>query len=267
MRTVVADYELDERVAGVRGEVFVAPAPARLGRPQATVVVRVLRPLGPEAFRRLRPSLGALATVRSTHVGTLIEAGYLDDAEPPFAWYVIENHGGVDLTDAHDRVGALRAIAGAARGVHALHEAGLVHDGISPAVIRPTPDGGMIDPPVLGAESAGEGRILDIGDPALLDTVDPAVARGERPSRASDLWALGATIHRAVTGQLLHPDLPGDEPIVALQRVAFEPVRLADHLDPALAATVASCVARNPAQRPPTAVALADHLDTLVPPR
>lgn len=267
MTTAVADYEPGERVSGTRGEVFVSSAPARLNRPDATVIVHVLRPLAADGFRLIRPIIEAYATVRSPHVGGLIEAGYQDGGEPPFAWYVTEDHGPADLSGEHDQARVLLAVAAAARGVHALHEAGLTHDEISPATVRPTLDGATIDPPALRAESVLEGRIFHIDDAAVLDTVDPGVARGGRPSRASDLWSLGATLHRAVTGRLLHPDLPGDEPIVALQRAAFEPIRMAANLDPALAAVVASCLAPDPADRPPSAAALADHLQTLVPPQ
>jgi hypothetical protein len=265
--TAVADYEPGERISGRRDEVFVSPAPARLDRQEPTVVVHVLRPLNPEAFRLIRPIIEAFGTVRSPHVGGLIEAGYLADSDPPFAWYVTEDHGRTDLRGEHDPARVLFAVAAAARGVHALHEAGLTHDEISPATVRPTAAGATIDLPTLRAESVLGGRILDIVDPTLLDTVDPAVARGERPSRASDLWSLGATLHRAVTGRLLHPDLPGDEPIVALQRAAFEPITMAADADPGVVATVASCLAPDPADRLPSAAALADHLETLVPQR
>ncbi|MGI8753373.1 MAG: hypothetical protein ACR2MN_13855 [Acidimicrobiales bacterium] len=264
MTTAVADYEPGERIPGFREEVFVTSAPARLDRPDTTVVVHVLRPLSPDDFRRVRPIIEAYAAVQSPHVGGLIEAGYQADGDPPFAWYVTEHHGRSDLTGEHDRRLVLLAIAAAARGVHALHEAGLTHHGVSPSTVRPTPDGAVIDPPTLQAASMLQGRILDIDDTAMLDTVDPALARGGQPSRASDLWSLGATLHRAITGHLLHPDLPGDEPIVALQRAAFEPIRMAADLDSALAAVVASCLAPDPADRPPSAAALADHLDTLV---
>ncbi|MDQ6785050.1 MAG: hypothetical protein M3063_16760 [Actinomycetota bacterium] len=261
--TPVADYQPGERLAGVPGEAFVTPAPTRLLRPEDTVILHVLRPLEPESFRRVRPTLEAFAAIRSPFVGGLIEAGYQANEDPPYGWYVTADHGHADMTGELDRVGVLRAVAGAARGVHALHEAGLAHGGVSPVAIRPGPEGGVIDLPSVPAEPDGDGRILAISDPALLDTVDPAVARGSRPSRASDLWSLGATLHRALTGRLLHPDLPGDEPIVALQRVAFEPARVAEDLDPALADIVAWCVAAAPAQRPPSAAVLADQLDSV----
>ncbi|MDQ2726562.1 MAG: hypothetical protein M3Y91_01545 [Actinomycetota bacterium] len=265
MTTAVADYEPGERISGVRDEVFVTPAPARLHRPDGTVIVHVLRPLSSDAFRLLRPIIEAFASVRSPHVGGLIEAGYQADGEPPFAWYVTEDHGRGDLRGQRDRRRVLLAVAAAARGVHALHQAGLTHHGVSPTTVRPTSGGAVIDPPAFRAGSGDEGRILDIVDAGVLDSVDPAVARGDPPSRASDLWSLGATLHQAITGRLLHPDLPGDEPIVALQRTAFEPIRMADDLEPALAAVVASCLAPDPSDRPPTAAALADHLQTLVP--
>jgi len=261
--TAVADYQPGERLAGVPGEAFITPAPTRLERPEHTVIVHVLRPLGPEAFRRVHPTLEAFAAIRSPFVATLIEAGYCAEKGPPYGWYVTADPGRTDLTGEGDRVRVLRAVAGAARGVHALHEVGLAHGNVSPATVRPGTHGGLIDLPAIRSEPEGEGRILTISDPTQLDTVDPAIVRGGHPSRASDLWSLGATLHRALTGRLLHPDLVGDEPMIALQRVAFEPTRIADHLDPAVAAIVASCIAPAPAERPSSAAVLADHLDAL----
>jgi serine/threonine protein kinase len=266
--TAIADYEPGERLTGVGGEVFSSSAPARLGRPDTPVVVHVLRPVSPDAFRLIRPVLEALATVRSPHVAALVDAGYRPDSESPFAWYVTEDHGRGDLRGRRvPQAQVLGAVAAAARGAHALHEAGLPHGEISAATVRPTADGAILEPPTIRAQSVVGGYILTVDDPAALDSVAPSVARGEPPSRASDLWSLGAILHRGATGELLHPDLPGDEPLVALQRVAFEPIRMAAGADPALASLVASCLTPDPADRPATGAALADSLERLVGPR
>lgn len=267
MSTAIADYEPGERLPGVGGEVFSSSAPARLARPGTAVVVHVLRPVSPDAFRVIRPILEALATVRSPHVAALLEAGYQPDSEPPLAWYVTEDHVRGDLTGRRDQAQMVGAVAAVARGAHALHQAGLPHGQISAATVRSTADGAILQPPTIRAESVTGGYILTVDDPAALDSVAPAVARGEPPSRASDLWSLGALLHHAVTGELLHPDLPGDEPLVALQRVAFEPIRMAAGADPALASVVASCLTPDPADRPATAAALADTLESLAAPR
>lgn len=265
MSTPVADYELGERLSP---DVYLAPAPPRLGLDGAAAVVHVLSALPAGAGESLRRRLQALHLVRSPHLAALVDAGYLPGEGAWYATedpYTSENQGRTTLGDVHDLPTILAAVAGACRGVHALHQAGLAHGAIGPDAIHVAGgQRGVIDLPVISPEAIGEGRVLDISDPRLLDTVDPAVARGEPPSRASDLWALGATLHEAATGRLLHPGLATDHAIVALQRVMFEPVRIADDLDPAVAAAVASCVARDPAERPPSAEALADHLDTLV---
>jgi len=258
----VADFNLADRLGSGPAEVYLASAPPRLA-PRGAVAVHVLRPLHAASFERLRPTLDALAALRSPYLAPVVEIGCLVEADPACAWYVTEDSGRADLTVHHPAGEVLRILSGAARGVHALHEAGLTHGTVSPATVHPGPEGGRIDLPEVTREWAVEGWTLSITDTTLLDTVDPALLRGMPPSRSSDVWALGATLYRAVSGKLMHPALGGDEAIIAIQRAAFETVHLDDVGDPDLAATVASCVAPDPADRPPSAAALADHLDAL----
>lgn len=267
MTTAVADFERTDPADADDGASFVADAPPRLGRSGVRVVVHILGPLSDDELGRLRPLLITLAGVRSPHLPALVDAGYRTDGAARGGWYATEDHGPANLTEVRPLPASLAAVAAAARGVHALHEAGLTHEGIRPEAIRLPPPGegpGVIDLPPLGTERLTVGRVCTIGHPPRLDPLDPRVAAGAPPSRASDLWGLGATLHRAVTGRLLHPALVNDPPVIALQRVMFETVELAEDIDPAVAAAIASCVARDPAARPPSAAALADHLDTLV---
>jgi hypothetical protein len=158
--------------------------------------------------------------------------------------------------------GLLAALAAAARGAHALHQVGLVHGHISARAIHldgPVP--GLDLPPWPG--DTPPGLIMVLQDPADLDTVDPSVLRGGSPSRTTDIWALGAVAHRALSGQLLHPALSADPPVTAVQRAAFEPPTLDPGLDQALADLLGSCLAPDPSRRPRTAAELADRLDAL----
>lgn len=260
MTTTMADFEVEEDLDGDRGGRYRARVPDRL-RPRAgTVVVRHLPWADAGAWEELRVLLGAIraAATGEPHLVEVVEAGYLDGTG---AWVVTSDPGRARLSDGRvEPRAALGALAGAAAAVHALHEAGVVHQGVSPEAV--TPDG-VVDLPVLDRSRTVEGHVLEVLSPPSLDTVDPAWARGGRPGRETDLFALGATLYRAVTGRLLHPDLATDQPVVALQRVMFEPVHLPPDLDPDVAATVAACIATDPADRPPSALALSHHLSTL----
>ena len=50
-----------------------------------------------------------------------------------------------------------------------------------------------------------------------LELVDPALMRGGPAGRASDIWALGVTLHLALTGYGLYPALVSADPMVAVR--------------------------------------------------
>jgi serine/threonine-protein kinase len=90
--------------------------------------------------------------------------------------------------------------------------------------------------------------------------MDPQLLRGEG-GRWSDIWALGATAHHALTGAAPFPGIE-DLPVVeALAQLLVAPVPARRELPAAVSALVASCLALDPADRPTTAEEVARHLD------
>ncbi len=74
----------------------------------------------------------------------------------------------------------------------------------------------------------------------------PELARGEHPSFASDVWALGATLFSAVEGK---PPFPAQEtPLATLGLIARESAPRAERAGP-LADVIAAMLAREPTQR------------------
>ncbi len=74
----------------------------------------------------------------------------------------------------------------------------------------------------------------------------PELARGEHPSFASDVWALGATLFSAVEGK---PPFPAQEtPLATLGLIARQPAPRAERAGP-LADVIAAMLAREPTQR------------------
>jgi DNA-binding CsgD family transcriptional regulator/Flp pilus assembly protein TadD len=93
--------------------------------------------------------------------------------------------------------------------------------------------------------------------------VDPFLLGGDRPSRASDMFSLGATIHFALAGGGLYGPLPADDPIMAMRRVASRPPVISAELDPGAREVIAWAVAADPAERPATALELAERIEEL----
>jgi serine/threonine protein kinase len=268
----IADYEvvrsLTERRTGGRAGVLTARPPARLGSGPAEVVLHLID-TDRERLAAAADHLRAVAAARADHVVGLIEVGRDDSGPTPVAYCAVEYQpwGSLAGTARLETGAALRALAGAARGAHELHEAGLVHGDIRPAtVLLSDTRGGVLAAP-LPTTSSYPGLTATADPPGRLETLEPALLMGDAPGRASDVWALGATAHRALTGRSLHPSLETDDPLTAAQRCLFEP----PVLDPGLAAdhadVIARCLRADPVDRPESAAALADAFQGLAGPR
>ncbi|MET9144724.1 serine/threonine-protein kinase [Streptomyces sp. NPDC004042] len=149
---------------------------------------------------------------------------------------------------------ALRLTALAARGAHALHEAGIVHRDVKPSNV------------LLRTARDGSRRVL-IADLGLAKTLAEASgltlaagSAGYRPPEQAepgagidaraDVYSLGAVGYRLLTGTV--PAAPG--------RVV-PPERLRPGLDPAVSRTLLRALAPDREQRWPTAEALARELE------
>jgi serine/threonine protein kinase len=161
----------------------------------------------------------------------------------------------------------LRAIASAARGAHALHEHGQVHEAICPQSVAlvatglsGTADNGpasaVLSPPAL---ANGQAPLAQVGYPPL-GFIDPQLLRGEG-GRWSDIWALGATVHQAVTGSVPFPGLDELPVVQALSKLLSVPAPTLGAVPDAVSDVVAECLAVDPADRPATAGEVAERLD------
>src|SRR5262249_25629823 len=99
-------------------------------------------------------------------------------------------------------------------------------------------------------------------DVEQIEYVDPALLRGSAPSRATDIWSLGAVLHFAASGGLsLYPDMPIGNPLASVRRVLGGAPTITDDLPEALTTTIGAAVSVNPILRPATAGDLADRID------
>jgi serine/threonine protein kinase len=139
-----------------------------------------------------------------------------------------------------------------------LHEAGLTHGQICAENILTTARGPVLAPPVLDAPGGLITRSLGWRN---LVTIDPDLLRGEAPSRSSDVWALGATLHGLLSPQPLYPGIERDPTVTAVQRMLFARPEVDAALPGRLGDAVAACVNSDPAVRPQTAEELAAWLE------
>jgi hypothetical protein len=215
----LADYEITSSVLE-DGTVpcLRARRPARLGGDSAPVTIWILGPLARTPWTVARSRLEPVAAIHGNNLPQWLEAGVAEWAQRPVVWVsattpvigtLASPPPGVDVP------AQLRAVASAARGAHSLHEQGQLHGAICPQAIAlvasDQSDGGafggaavtaagpsgaaVLAPPSL---AGGDRPVAQVGYPPLA-FMDPQLLRGEG-GRWSDIWALGATVHQAVTG-------------------------------------------------------------------
>jgi len=144
---------------------------------------------------------------------------------------------GVDLAGLLEEVGriglgrAVGMLSQACASLHKAHGTGILHLGVKPSnlFLSRTRDGAdfikVLDYGLArleeGPESAGAAQAGGVHRFAMPHYRAPEQVAGARPSRATDIYALGAVLHRMVCGE---PPFVGDTAIAVLQQHADAPL-------------------------------------------
>jgi serine/threonine protein kinase len=242
----IADYEVLRRLGeGGHGCCYLARPPARLGIGEDVVVLKVFAdPVGEPAFDRGVRELRAVTGVRSPHLVRIFDAVLTESFAYAMEYFPLGSL--ADPAWPQARIEILGALEHAARAAHALHEAGLAHRGIRPGNVLLVEEGGIVggrlsDPGLSRVLTPGS-AVPGSGRADALEFTDPDLVAGASPSRRTEVWALGATIHRALTGASLFADLP-DEPALAIRALLTARPRIRSGLEPPEAALVHDCIA------------------------
>jgi eukaryotic-like serine/threonine-protein kinase len=261
LRASLADYEVIEALppTGSGQARFLCRAPERLHLDEATVVVTELA-VDAAGWPELTAAVSRVVAVKSDRLLRLIEVG--PDLDPAGAGVYLASEaapGGTLGAPAKelDPAQKVTAVAEAAQGAHALHEGGVAHGAISSAALFLTDRGAVLGPPPFGSASGLVTRYSGWRD---LATLDPELLRGEEPSRSSDIWALAATLHGALSDRPLYPGLADEAPVTAVQRVLFTRPQVDPSLPGEIVAVLTACLDPDPATRPVTAEEFADRL-------
>ena len=256
LRAALADYELSDEVGP---GCYLARSPERLAIERPVLVWELA--VDAAGWPGLSADLSLYASVESPHLLHLIETGPDPDPAGVGAYLVTEDPPGGSL-EAPQRMlrvaEMVLTVAGAARGAHALHEAGLAHGSISPASVFLTARGGVLGPPRPVGTAGTAARANRWQN---LELLDPELVRGGAPSRSSDVWALAAAVHQACAGAPLYPGLEREQPVTAVQKVLFGSPVVDTNIPSDLADVLEVCFDRDPANRPATALDLAERLE------
>ncbi len=222
---------------------------------------------GPEpelSLQRFLREAETLASVRHPNVCRLIASG--TDEETGEAYLVLEPLRGVTLADAcggkpRDVGWSLAVAAEVARGLEAVHAAGVLHRDIKPAnVILHEPQEATIVPKIIDFGLARQerprrpltaGRVA-VGTPGYMA---PEQARGlaDLDGRI-DVYALGVTLYEMLTGELPVDGVTGMDLMIATVTEGAVPPRVhREDLSPAVESLVMTALATDRDARFPDA--------------
>jgi serine/threonine-protein kinase len=227
-------YRVIESIGqGGMGVVLAAEAPD--GRRVAVKLMIGKTSADPAAVRRFVMEARTIGTLGCEHIVEVLDTGWLEGGRP---YMVLELLEGTDLSDAVRRDGklpiptAVDYLLQACEGVAQAHAHGIVHRDLKPSnlFLSKRDDGSdvvkVLDfglSKALPAESATVGGDLTqsnafLGSPHFMS---PEQIRDSKTvDGRSDIWALGAILHRLVTG---HLPFEGDNIGAYLARIMVDP--------------------------------------------
>ncbi|HTU20831.1 MAG TPA: protein kinase [Gemmataceae bacterium] len=271
---------------------------AQLQRPVALKVMRPALAANDAARQRFLREARAVAALKHDHIVTIYQVG--EDRGVPFlAMEFLEGeslHDRLKCEPTLPVVEVLRLGVEIAEALAAAHARGLIHRDIKPGNIWLERANRSLtvaaqkesEPRPLGSGADGRGavvrtrvKLLDFGlarpaggeDAHLTQTgvilgtpafMSPEQARGEKVDPRSDLFSLGCVLYRMVTGQMAFQGRDMMSTLLSLANDHPKPPRqLNPHVPPALNQLIQRLLAKNVADRPPTAAAVVAALRSI----
>jgi hypothetical protein len=254
---------------GGMGIVYDAHDP-QLERAVAVKVIhpRVLRGAdGADWMARFAREMRATSAIFHPNLVSILDAGLTELGGERRAYYVMERVPGPSLEERLRDKGelgreeTLRTGEAIARGLAAIHAAGLVHRDLKPSNVLLPLDG----PPKISdfglCSASGETALgSSAGISGTAHYMAPEQVRREPASPATDLFALGAILLRMRAGREAFPAASTES---HFYRVLHDAPDGVDALDPDLAELVLELLAKDPRARPAGAAAVAERLSSL----
>lgn len=262
--TLGGRYKLTDRIAiGGMGEVWKARDQV-LGRLVAIKILKEEYTNNESFLTRFRVEARHTALLNHSGIAGVFDYGEEDGS----AYLVMELVPGPPLSTIIERERkldvdrTLSLIAQTARALAAAHEHGLVHRDVKPGNILVMPSGTV--------------KITDFGIARLADQVPltatgqvmgtaqylaPEQATGQNATGSSDIYALGVIGYECLAGR--RPFTGESQIAIALAQVNDAPPPLPETIPAPVRQLIMSMLAKNPADRPENATALAQAADAL----
>jgi eukaryotic-like serine/threonine-protein kinase len=267
--TLGGRYVLSTPIArGGMGEIWRADDPV-LGR---TVAVKVLLPGlsdDPGFATRFRVEARAMATLSDPAIVEIYDYGQDDD----LSYLVMQFIEGESLHRLLGRAGPLEPahvltlVSQAATALHQAHRHGIVHRDVKPGNLLIRTDGRLMLTDFGIAHIVTADRMTDVG--SIMGTaayLAPEQVSGDRLTPATDIYALGVVAYECLVGR--RPFVAETPIAVALKQLRDPPPPLPDDILAAVRELVLRALAKDPADRWPTAAAMAEAAGAVpLPPR
>ncbi|MBF6605958.1 MAG: Stk1 family PASTA domain-containing Ser/Thr kinase [Chloroflexi bacterium] len=235
------------------------------------VAVKVLRPeygRDPDFGVRFRHEAQAAASLNDPNIVSVYDFG--QDEHGPYI--VMELVDGEDLATIIRRNGPLgvrqaaRLTAEVARALSAAHARGIVHRDVKPGNILVATDGRVKVTDFGIARAIAEAQMtlpgLTLGS---VHYFSPEQARGEQTTAASDIFSLGIVLYEALTGRRpFEGDGAAAIAVARLQGPTPDPSAVMSGIPASIAALDRRALERDPADRFPSAAAMADALEAFL---
>jgi serine/threonine protein kinase len=214
----VGSYRLTQFIAqGGMGVVYLGEPADKFFRRQAAIKL-IRADLDPKQYRRFRREVQILADLKHPNLVFLYEAGRMADGRPYLAMEYVE---GENLRDWQLRRGVMpvamivEVMKQASAGLHAAHEAGIIHRDIKPGNIIISENDGwlavkVLDFGIAARKDAGSEMSSTQGVIGTVLYMSPEQLQGRKRDEltpASDIYSLGLTVYELLTGQ---PAITGD---------------------------------------------------------
>ncbi|HZU95608.1 MAG TPA: serine/threonine-protein kinase [Planctomycetota bacterium] len=249
---------------GSQGIVYLATAEGR--EPAA---IKALRPDADENARaRFQREAATAKSLEHEGIVRVFEHGQEPDG---VLWFAMER---IDFANLDRRIATLgplepreaaRLVATLARAVHYAHEKGVIHRDLKPSNIL-LAHGSIYRPKIADFGLAlvpGGGKLTQtnafVGTPCYLA---PEVIQGEKATRSSDIYALGAILYECLVGRapFLAPNI-GAILDKALRETPMPPRRIKPNVPAPLERICFQCLEKTPGHRPPSAASVATALE------
>jgi serine/threonine protein kinase len=273
----VGSYILRKRLGvGGMGSVFLAEHP-EIGRRAAVKILAPRLGSSPDFVSRFTAEAKAIARINHPNVVHIYDFGRTEDGR---LFYIMELLEGCELHDQIEMRGKMAPadvipyVQQMCSALQAAHDQGVIHRDLKPRnifVLNDNPlnlkilDFGLAKL-LLGDPNAQHMTQTDMvmGTPATM-APEQAAGRPEAICRQTDFYSLGIIIYWLIAGR--PPFVEAASPMVMTKHIAAPPPPLSSfvsEISPAVNEVVLTCLEKNPADRPDSALSIGEAFNTAV---